>query len=693
MTHDWAGLVFHRSASSLAAGFFHLYFSSSMLSLSQPLEQPSILKAVIYARVSTEEQKDGQTIDSQISELERFAADKGWQVIDVYKDEGWSGGLLARPELDRLRDDASRGRFQIILLNDVDRLARDVSHLGIVKRDLERRGVEVIFRKLPAEKSPTYNLMINILGSFAEFERELIADRTRRGRRHKVEVRHEYLGSNPPYGYRYVCKDKSSGKNGYLEVVTEEASVVRQMFKWVDEEGLSAGRVVARLNQQQVVPRRGGAQWGKSSVIRILRSETYAGIWHYNKHEGAVPLKPVKQGQYRKSIKCSIRRRPKSEWLPVTLPESLRLIDRERWQRVQQQLTRNTTFSRRNARHNYLLRGLLRCGGCGAAMVGDPCHGKYYYRCYKRCKQVRTILEAELNEAVWGAIDRAIRQPQLLLQQLTNLAAQRQQMAAGEQTDATAVATALQQIVFEEGRVIEAYRQGVLTAVLLKKELEQLQRRKLALENRHRQLSKEAAADDLKKTRRSLQEYCQLIAGRLRSFSLEERQLFLRWLINEIIFDGERLIIRGVLPIPPSGSQTAGRAAITDAANTTNDPPATERIATTTPYHEAHNPTGFSNRIAGLMGYRNGRNDAEVPFEVSQLIPRAPTIYEQVDLEWVRTKVRENPSVTLKELSDLIHQEYRVSPSISHMLRLQQLAGISRISGSRAKQVDSEKRE
>lgn len=182
-------------------------------------ETTKIIRAALYARVSTEEQeeqREGQTIDSQVSELEQFVRQKGWNVVGVYKDDGWSGSILVRPELDRLRDDASKGLFDTVVLNDVDRLARDVSHLGIIKRDLERKRVNVIFRKLPAEKSPTYNLMVNILGSFAEFEREMIIDRTRRGRRHKVEVRKQYLGSNAPYGFRYVPKDKASGKEGFL---------------------------------------------------------------------------------------------------------------------------------------------------------------------------------------------------------------------------------------------------------------------------------------------------------------------------------------------------------------------------------------------------------------------------------------------------------------------------------------------
>src|SRR2546430_937217 len=105
----------------------------------------NILRACLYCRVSTEEQREGQTIDSQVGELERFVRDRSWVIARIYKDEGWSGSILARPELDHLRDDASKGLFDIVLINDVDRLARDVTHLGIIKRDLERRGVRLVF--------------------------------------------------------------------------------------------------------------------------------------------------------------------------------------------------------------------------------------------------------------------------------------------------------------------------------------------------------------------------------------------------------------------------------------------------------------------------------------------------------------------------------------------------------------------
>src|ERR1043166_5400029 len=333
------------------------------------------LRLAIYARVSTEEQREGQTIDSQVSELERFARDKGWLIAGIYKDEGWSGGVVERPDLDRLRDDAQNGVFEAVLINDVDRLARDVSHLGVIKRDLERKGIKVIFRKLPSETSPTYNLMVNILGSFAEFEREMIADRTRRGRRHKVETRKRYLGSNTAYGYRYIPMDRVTNKEGILEIVPEEAAVVRQMFEWVDQEGLSARRVLNRLNELRMPPRKGAATWAKSSVLRILRSEMYAGVWHYNKFQGCVPKNPESKSRYRKRTKCSLRQRPKSEWLPLELPDSLKIVPRDRWERVQKQLHQNRVFSPRHEKHAYLLKGLVRCGGCGARYVGDPCHG------------------------------------------------------------------------------------------------------------------------------------------------------------------------------------------------------------------------------------------------------------------------------------------------------------------------------
>src|ERR1039457_3555246 len=90
---------------------------------------------------------------------------------------------------------------------------------------------------------------------------------------------------------------------------------------------------------------------GQSSVLRILRNEMYAGTWYYNKFQCCEPRNRITSPRYRKRSKSSVRRRPASEWLPLVLPESLRIVPRERWLRVQQQLARNYAFASRNEKH------------------------------------------------------------------------------------------------------------------------------------------------------------------------------------------------------------------------------------------------------------------------------------------------------------------------------------------------------
>lgn len=112
------------------------------------------MRTALYCRVSGEEQKQGRNIESQLQELENFANANGYVVVGVYKDEAWSGGLLNRPELDRLRDDAAKGLFECALVNDVDRLSRDVVNLGVIKRDLEKKKSEAYFQKIAKQRWP-----------------------------------------------------------------------------------------------------------------------------------------------------------------------------------------------------------------------------------------------------------------------------------------------------------------------------------------------------------------------------------------------------------------------------------------------------------------------------------------------------------------------------------------------------------
>jgi site-specific DNA recombinase len=626
---------------------------------------PQLLRVALYARVSTEEQREGQTIDSQISELERFAASKDWQVAGVYKDDGWSGSMLGRPDLDRLRDDASKGRFALVLINDVDRLARDVSHLGVVKRDLERHKVQIVFRKLPAEKSPTYNLMVNILGSFAEFEREMIADRTRRGRRHKVEVRQQYLGSISSYGYRYLPKDKASDGEGRLEVIPEEATLIRQMFAWVDREGLSIRRVAERLTERGVPPKKGGSKWRTSSVRRILRNEMYAGVWYYNKHEACEPHRAMPRSGYKQLLKSSNRLRQVSDWLPVKLPEHLRIIEREQWQRVQKQIDGNRTFSSRNSRHQYLLRGLVNCGGCGARMVGDPCHGTFYYRCMRRCRRYPTIREGVLDDAIWKVMREAISKPQIIVKQLMRLQKQKADSRKAAPGELLEVEEALRAIGQEEERVVEAYRLNILSPDLLAREMEKLKARKAVLDARKASMTQEAALADGSEIHRSLKAYCQLARKRMRTFSKEERQRFLRLLIHEAIYTGSSVRIKGAIPIHTERADTA--APEDDPASEWQDSVVGGITAT-----RISPRTTSSDRIGNTKLYPRGCNSVEgIPFQLSQLLPqRILPLHRQITSADLRRLIKEYPRATLHDLCDLLQKERSITMSTTAMCRL-----------------------
>ncbi len=523
-----------------------------------PVKSDAGQRLAIYARVSTEEQKEGQNIDSQVDELERSARDHEWLITRIYKDEGWSGAVMARPELDRLRDDAQKGVFEAVLINDVDRLARDVAHLGVIKRDLEKKGIKVIFRKLPSDTSPTYNLMVNILGSFAEFEREMISDRTRRGRRHKVEVRKQYLGSNTAYGYRYTPIDRLTGKEGVLEIVPEEAAVVRQMFEWVDQEGLSAHRVLHRLDERKIQPKNGAAGWGKSSVLRILHNEMYAGVWYYNKFQGCEPKNPVTSQRYRKHAKCSMRQRPRDEWLPLSLPESLHIIPRQRWNRVQEQLRKNYCFSPRNEKHAYLLKGLVKCGACGARYVGDPCHGKFYYRCIQRCKGVPTVREAVLNESVKQAVENVMLNPSMIVEPFRRM----EKDDAGErkliEDSIPKVESELKRIDSEEARMLEAYRTGIVSPAQLGQQLEKIKSRRVALEVQRSEIESRRALP-VEQIERAVSDYCADAAKNLAKFTPEQWREFLRTVIQTVVFRGTEVNIQGKIPIDSLGLDQEGK--------------------------------------------------------------------------------------------------------------------------------------
>ena len=505
----------------------------------------SELRVAIYARVSTEEQREGQTIDSQISEVEKYASQNHWSVTDVYKDEGWSGSMLARPELDRLRDAASKGVFEAILINDVDRLARDVAHLGIIKRDLERKGVRLVFRKLPGENSPTHDLMVNILGSFAQFERELIADRTRRGRRHKAEVRKQYVGCTPPYGYQYIPQSSSERQRGVLRVNVHEAAIVRRIFSWIANEGLSLNGVVRRLAENGIPTRLGKTHWGVGMVGRVVRNRTYIGTWAYGKAETVEPARR-RNATYSRTTKTSRRPKPRSEWLIVELPEKLRIVDEAVWHQAQRQIDANPRFSPRNNKHPYLFKGLLRCGLCSGAGSGIYVRAGakeyFYYRCSRHCRGSHWIPRDVVEDTAWESLKSVFSEPKRI-EALVGKARERILNKEKESlSERPKLVTA--PLDEQENRLISEYRSRKVSASELGTRLRELERQRLRTIGRRENGTPAALSIG------SLSECCAMVAESVQKGTFETRQQVFRKLTTAVLLTPDKIVIRAALPDP-----------------------------------------------------------------------------------------------------------------------------------------------
>jgi DNA invertase Pin-like site-specific DNA recombinase len=200
--------------------------------------------AAIYARVSSERQRQAETIQSQLVALRELAGGRGLQVTDdlVFEDEGFSGATLIRPALERLRDRAAEGAFEVLLCHAPDRLARRYAYQVLLLEELARVGVEVIFAKEPERSgSPEDELLRQFQGMISEYERAQIAERTRRGTLHRARAGAVAVLSRAPYGYRYIRK--SEHVDAFLEIDEAQARIVREIFDRYARDGESVGAI------------------------------------------------------------------------------------------------------------------------------------------------------------------------------------------------------------------------------------------------------------------------------------------------------------------------------------------------------------------------------------------------------------------------------------------------------------------
>jgi site-specific DNA recombinase len=394
--------------------------------MSRPPVKPRV-RAAVYARVSSDERlaQEFNSLDAQRAAGEAYIASQsaeGWLLVpDRYEDGGISGATLERPALKRLLADVEIGKIDVVLVYKIDRISRSLINFAKLIDIFERN--DVTFVAVTQQFNTTTSmgrLTLNVLLSFAQFEREVIGERIR-DKFAASRAKGMWMGGSPPLGY-----DVRERK---LVVNPAEAELVRLIFRRFLDLG-SALLLIRELNARghrtkswttQAGTFREGRPFDKGTLYKILRNRTYIG-------------EAVHKGQ--------------------SYPgEHEPIVDRATWDRVHEVLASNARrrANEARARTPAPLRGLMRCTHCSSAMT--PTHTRRrgrlyrYYVCLGASRRghdtcpVRSIAAAEVEGMVLGQIRRLLASPELIAR---TIAAVRQENGAAEDA------------VVKEGEIIEA---------------------------------------------------------------------------------------------------------------------------------------------------------------------------------------------------------------------------------------------
>ena len=525
-------------------------------------------QAALYARVSSEQQSEAKTIESQIADLRSRVAAAGMALSAELEfiDNGYSGATLIRPALERLRDVAAAGGIDQLYVHCPDRLARNYAHQVLLLEEFLRAGVEVIFLNREVGHTPEDHLLLQVQGMIAEYERAKILERRRRGKRHGAQVGKVSVLSGAPYGYRSVSKQDGEGEARF-EVIWEEARVVRQVFAWVGQDRCSIGEVRRRLEAAGEHTRTGKTVWDRATICGMLKNPAYKGEAAFGKTV-IEPLRPRLRAQRGRPLQpkhaYAHHDVPTEQWMHIPVPA---LVNADLFDAVAEQLQENRVRARvqqRGAR--YLLQGLITCACCGYAYYGKPISPsgrKYhersyaYYRCIgsdayrfggvRICsnKQLRTDL---VDEAVWEEVCRLLSHPERLEQEYRRRLLQEEQ-TPDELSHLEARMSRLRQGI---ARLIESYAEGLIDKDEFEPRMARMRERLKQIDEQAQQVKDEAGLErELVLLLGRLDEFASRIKQGVHEADWSTRREIIRALVKRVDIDQEQ--VRVIFRVnPPS---------------------------------------------------------------------------------------------------------------------------------------------
>ncbi len=362
------------------------------------------MQAVIYARISTQIQNDGASLESQILACREYAAANQFTVTREAQ-EVFSGiYLFDRPILNEIREEIRAGKYQALIVFDVDRLSRNVPHLGILLDECLRFNTQLIFVKNDFENSPEGMLLFSIRGYLAEAERLKIIERTTRGRRTKAK--------NGTLSFKRKLFGYYLDESGQRQIYEPEAAEVRWAFE-AYANGDSLRLIASKMNERGVSTPKGGVWWA-FSLHDLLTNPAYVGrtvIFRQRKETRFV------QG---KRILTTIRTEAHEQ---TELPKGITppIVSEEVFETVQMLLKKNKQEKRARPKHDFLLRGMIKCETCGRKMSPQISRGFRSYVCNSRqnpaisCK-TKACKANEAEKLVWAEVERLYRNPKKINQ-------------------------------------------------------------------------------------------------------------------------------------------------------------------------------------------------------------------------------------------------------------------------------------
>lgn len=323
------------------------------------------MRALGVARVSTQEQAEGDrfSIPHQRQRITEYCLLRGWDLLGVVE-YVQSGGSNYR-ELQEILQRVQREHVQVVVVNELDRLARDMVSTLLFLEDLQKVGCR--FAAVADEldlTTPDGELKMMILSVFAHYFRKQLARKVKGGLAERAR-QGKHHGGRPPYGYQF--------EGDKLAPHPEQAAVVRQIYTWYVHEGLGAREIAKRLNQQGIPTQTGRSIWAATEIRRLLRKPAYAGDLQH----GALEFVRERTGVSHKRHKADAM---------VVQNAHPALVARATWEAAQRILNDRGQRSGRQATSPYLLSGLVFCGYCGRTMVatrgGNRRRPRYTCRSY-----------------------------------------------------------------------------------------------------------------------------------------------------------------------------------------------------------------------------------------------------------------------------------------------------------------------